>query len=114
MCSDDQVRIPRRCWRTTCKKWLAFLVLLLPGIVWFPADAATDKHAVSIGGPWLRSSAEAKPSAALSVDTRIRARHRQHGTHRGHPVLHLFTTSVASTPPHEAQQPPARDALSAC
>jgi hypothetical protein len=41
MRSNDELRVRRRCWREACKRWLALVVLLLPGIVWFPADAAT-------------------------------------------------------------------------
>jgi Ca-activated chloride channel homolog len=49
-------------------------VLLLPGIVWFPADAAADPRAASAGGLWLRTGAESEPVAALGVATGMRAR----------------------------------------
>lgn len=75
MQSGNEVAAARRCWRATVKRWLALVVLLLPGIVWFPADAgAGDPWASTAGSLWLRSSAETAPSPALGVATGMRAR----------------------------------------
>ncbi|HUG98252.1 MAG TPA: marine proteobacterial sortase target protein [Gammaproteobacteria bacterium] len=74
MCSDEEAGNSQRDWRATCRRWLALFVLLLPGVVWFPADAAADSRSPSAAGLWLRSSADAEPVAALGVDTRFRVR----------------------------------------
>ncbi|NGX15352.1 VIT domain-containing protein [Wenzhouxiangella sp. XN24] len=73
----------RPSWRTTCRQALAFVVLLLPGIVWFPGDAdatgATlapihDPREANAGSLWLRPSPEADVIAGLSVMTGIQVR----------------------------------------
>ncbi|MGD9388628.1 MAG: VIT domain-containing protein, partial [Gammaproteobacteria bacterium] len=63
-------------WREWLKRIAALLVLLLPGIAWFPADAAANSAAdpLAEGGLWLKASAGDEPTAALSVGTEIRAR----------------------------------------
>lgn len=71
----DETDKPRPCWRATLKQWLALLVLLLPGVVWFPADAgAGDPWQAGAGSLWLRSSADVEPVAALAVATDMQAR----------------------------------------
>ena len=73
----------RHSWRTACRQALAFVVLLLPGIVWFPGDAdatgATfasihDPREANAGSLWLRSSPEADVIAGLSVMTAMQVR----------------------------------------
>jgi Ca-activated chloride channel homolog len=50
------------------------LVLLLPGIAWFPADAATPTAGIRSGALLLRSDPDESPHEALRVATRIQAR----------------------------------------
>lgn len=73
----------RRAWPTLCKYGLAFMVLLLPGIVWFPEDAratapthaaAADPWNSGAGSLWLRTSPEAEAIAGLTVTTEMQVR----------------------------------------
>lgn len=72
-----QESIPERGprWRAAFGRWLALLVLLSPGVVWFPAEASPpDPWDSAAGTLWLRSSSDADPAPALGVATTIRAR----------------------------------------
>jgi Ca-activated chloride channel family protein len=61
--------------REILRRGLALLVLLLPGIIWFPSDgAAADPWSAGAGSLWLRSAPDAEPAAALGVDTGMRVR----------------------------------------
>ena len=75
--------VVRPSWPTACRQAMAFVVLLLPGIVWFPADADTtgtsfasthDPREANAGSLWLRSSPEAEVIAGLSVMTAMQVR----------------------------------------
>ncbi len=54
------------------KRIAAFFILLLPGIVWFPDDAAAGP--LERGGLWLKAVLDEDPVAALSVGTEMRVR----------------------------------------
>ena len=70
--TPDTTPRPDLGWREIAKRIAALFVLLLPGIAWFPADAAADPY--RDGGLWLKASADDEPVAALSVGTEILAR----------------------------------------
>lgn len=74
MDSHEEIRVSHRGWRTHCTRWLAPLILLLPGVVWFPVEAATDPWAAGAGSLWLRTAAEAEPVASLVVETGMQVR----------------------------------------
>lgn len=61
-------------WREIARRGLALAVLLLPGIVWFPADAAVDPWAAGAGSLWLRPDADAAPQAAPGMAGAFHAR----------------------------------------
>lgn len=71
---DKAVRIGGIGWRELARRGLALAALLLPGIVWFPADAATDPWAAGAGSLWLRPDAESTPRAAPGLATGMQAR----------------------------------------
>jgi Ca-activated chloride channel family protein len=54
------------------KRVVAFFILLLPGIVWFPGDAGASP--LERGGLWLKAALDEDPVAALSVGTEVRVR----------------------------------------
>ncbi len=74
MHSDKEIHIPRPGWRARCTRWLAPFMLLLPGVVCLPVEAATDPWAAGAGSLWLRTAAEAEPVASLVVDTAMQVR----------------------------------------
>jgi Ca-activated chloride channel homolog len=61
-------------WREIARRGLALAVLLLPGIVWFPADAAVDPWAAGAGSLWLRRDADTAPLAAPGLANDFHAR----------------------------------------
>lgn len=70
----EQVVQSRNVWEML-RRGLALLVLLLPGIVWFPSDvAAADPWSAGAGSLWLRTAPDAEPATALGVDTSMRVR----------------------------------------
>jgi hypothetical protein len=73
MRSNDELRIRRRCWREACKRWLALVVLLLPGIAWFPADAATTETRVLAATAHVISGAPAGGRAGHAAPRAIAA-----------------------------------------
>lgn len=74
MRNEHVCRIPRRGWRASLAQWLAPLWLLLPGVVWFPADAAADPWSAGAGSLWLRTSGDAEPVASLLVESVMQVR----------------------------------------
>lgn len=67
-------RTKRIGWREMARRGLALAALLLPGIVWFPADAAVDPWAASAGSLWLRPDADTVPLAAPGLANEFHAR----------------------------------------
>jgi Ca-activated chloride channel homolog len=61
-------------WREIARRGLALAVLLLPGIVWFPADAAVDPWTAGAGSLWLRPDADTAPLAAPGLANEFHAR----------------------------------------
>jgi Ca-activated chloride channel homolog len=56
-------------------RWLALILLLVPGLVWGPAEAATvDPRDARAGSLFLKSSPESEPIEALRAATGIHAR----------------------------------------
>lgn len=71
---DRKARTGRIGWREIARRGLALAALLLPGIVWFPADAAVDPWAAGAGSLWLRADADAAPQAAPGMASAFHAR----------------------------------------
>lgn len=74
MTSDKGRETKHLGWREIARRGLALAALLLPGIVWFPADAAVDPWTAGAGSLWLRADAETAPMAAPGLASEFHAR----------------------------------------